>query len=221
MSELLKNLLKSLEAMRIAPESPRPASAAITPTQFLEDALRVAQAPRPESTAITPAQFLERFGISCFYHFTDTRNLPSIKARGGLHPWSQIKGTVVAPGGNDWSHDADAAKGQDNYVHLCFLPEHPMEWVARRDGRIIESRFLRIDPSIIHTPGILLCPDVANKSGVEMLGLAEAVGEMDFEIIAPAHKQWLDPPLFERKKQACKYELLVPATIPLSLISGI
>ena len=172
------------------------------------------------SDAITPSDFLQRFGINCFYHFTDTRNLPSIQARGGLLPWSQIKGDVVAPGGNNWSHDADAIKGQDNYVHLCFLPEHPMEFVAKKDGRILDSRFLRIDSSVIHTPGILFCSDVANKSGVEMLDLATAVATMDFEIIAPAHK-WLDPSLFERKKRACKYELLVPGQVPLSLISGI
>jgi hypothetical protein len=198
MNDLLKKLLETLQAGNF-PVSGQPTQA---------------------SGIITPSEFLQRFGITSFYHFTDTRNLPSIKAHGGLLPWSKIRGNVVAPGGNDWSHDADAIKGQDNYVHLCFLPEHPMEFVARKDGRIQESRFLRIDPSVIHTPGVLFCPDVANKSGVEMMDLTTAVSEMDFEIIAPAHK-WLDPSLFERKKRACRYELLVPGRIPLSLISGI
>ncbi len=170
---------------------------------------------------MTPDQFLKQYNVKCFYHFTDTRNLPSIKARGGLFPWSKLNSEVVAPGGNEWSHDADAVKGQDNFVHLCFLPEHPMEWVARRDGRILESRFLRIAPEIIYRDGILFCPDVANKSGVDPLPLAQAVVEMDFEIIAPAHSQWLDPPLFERKKRAAKYELLVPRHISLSIISGV
>jgi hypothetical protein len=121
MNDLLKKLLERLQAGNV------PASG--EPTQA--------------SGIITPSEFLQRFGITSFYHFTDTRNLPSIKAHGGLLPWSQIRGNVVAPGGNDWSHDADAIKGQDNYVHLCFLPEHPMEFVARKDGRIQESRFLR------------------------------------------------------------------------------
>lgn len=174
-----------------------------------------------ESVGITPAEFLHKFGITCFYHFTDTRNLASIQAHGGLLPWSHVKGKVPAPGGNDWSHDADAIKGQDQFVHLCFLPEHPMEFVAKRDGRIRESRFLRIDPNIIHTPGVLFCPDVGNKAGVPMLGLTDAISQMDFEIIAPAHNRWLGPPLFERKKAACRYELLVPCKVPLSLISGI
>lgn len=178
-------------------------------------------APAPVATKPQTQVFLERFGIASFYHFTDTRNLPSIRQMGGLFPWADVKGRVTAPGGNDWSHDADAIKGQDKYVHLCFFPEHPMEFIARRDGRITQSCFLRIDPSVIHRPGVLFCPDVGNKSGVPMLGLDEAMAEMDFEIIAPGHKQWLEPPLFERKKRACKYELLVPGMIPLSLISGI
>lgn len=173
------------------------------------------------STEITPAAFLRQFGFSSFYHFTDTRNLASIRAHGGLLPWSQVKGKVPAPGGNDWSHDADALKGQDDYIHLCFFPEHPMEFVAKREGRILESRFLRIDPSIVHKPGILFCPDVGNKAGVPMLCLADASSQMDFEIIGLAHKRWLEPPLFERKRVAMKYELLVPGKIPLSLISGL
>lgn len=168
---------------------------------------------------MTPDQFLKKYGIKCFYHFTDTRNLPSIRTRGGLYPWSQLNGGVIAPGGNDWSHDADAGKGQDKYVHLCLFPEHPMEWIARRDGRIMESIFLRIAPDIIYRDGILFCPDVANKSGVDALPLAQAVKEMDFEIINQAHSHWLDPPLFERKKRALKYELLVPGQISLSIIS--
>lgn len=132
-----------------------------------------------------------------------------------------MKGKVLAPGGNDWSHDADAIKGHDQFVHLCLLPAHPMEFVAKRDGRILESRFLRIDTSIIHTPGILFCPDVANKSGVPALQLTDAISKMDFEIISPAYNGWLDPPLFERRKKARKYEMLVPCKIPLSLISGL
>lgn len=182
---------------------------------------QAASASSLESAGITPTEFLRKFGITCFYHFTDTRNLASIRAHGGLLPWSHLKGKVPAPGGNDWSHDADALKGQDQFVHLCFLPEHPMEFVAKRDGRILESRFLRVDSSIIHTPGIQFCPDVGNKAGVPMLDLADAVSQMDFDIIAAAHNRWLDPPLFERKRAACKYELLVPCKIPLALISGI
>jgi hypothetical protein len=212
---------KPMNRQAVASEEFRKAIESMTVKESMTANRRAVGTPSLESVGITPAEFLRDFGITCFYHFTDTRNFQSIQAHGGLLPWAQIKGKVPAPGGNAWSHDADAIKGQDQFVHLCFLPEHPMEFVAKRDGRIIESRFLRIDPSIIHTPGILFCPDVGNKAGVPMLSLAQAVSQMDFEIIAPAHSRWLDPPLFERKKIACKYELLVPCKIPLSLISGI
>jgi len=198
MSDFLKMNSKSFEGMRT------------------QSSMRTAQI----SAVVTPSQVLEMFGIRCFYHFTDTRNLASIEACGGLLPWSQAKGAAVAPGGNDWSHTADAIKGQDTYVHLCFLPEHPMEFVAKRDGRILESRFLRINPRIINMPGVLFCADVANKSGVKTLSLSEAVAQMDFDIVAPAHGR-ISPALYERKNRASRYEVLVPRKIPLSLISGI
>ena len=72
-----------------------------------------------------------------FYHFTDTRNLPSIRAHGLLSMRElRQRGIVVTPGGNDWSLDADQRSGMDGYVHLCFFKGHPMEWLATQDGRI-------------------------------------------------------------------------------------
>ncbi|WP_186002521.1 DarT ssDNA thymidine ADP-ribosyltransferase family protein, partial [Mycobacterium sp. KBS0706] len=66
----------------------------------------------------------------CFYHFTDTRNLPSISAH-GLLSMQELRArglTVSATGGNSWSLDADSQCGMDAYVHLCFFDSHPMEW---------------------------------------------------------------------------------------------
>ncbi|MBA3243069.1 MAG: DUF4433 domain-containing protein [Acidobacteria bacterium] len=63
---------------------------------------------------------------SYFYHFTDTRNLASI-AKYGLLSLRQLSDRgikVAAPGGNEWSHDADRHKGLDDHVHLCFMDEH-------------------------------------------------------------------------------------------------
>lgn len=165
--------------------------------------------------------FLEKHSITCLYHFTDIRNLQSIRDSGGLFPWARIKNQVPAPGGNDWSHDADEKKGHDSYVHLCFLPAHPMEFVAKKDGRIIESRFLQIDTSVIFKDGVLFYPDVANKAGVEPLNFEEAIKILDFEIIDLAKRSWLDEVQFKRKQNACKYEILIPDDIPSSLIKGL
>jgi hypothetical protein len=59
--------------------------------------------------------------IPFLYHFTDRRNVPSIKAMGGLFPLSELlqkQVAIPAPGGNQWSHDADALKGMSQHSML-------------------------------------------------------------------------------------------------------
>ena len=171
---------------------------------------------------MTPEQFISYYSISCFYHFTDIRNLNSIHQNGGLLRLSELRQRQIeipAPGGNDWSHEADTRIGLDQYVHLCFISEHPMEYRAKQDNRIIQSVFLEIDPKIINCEGVFFCPDVSNKAGTPRLTIAEACKVMDFEVIYK-RTDWRDPMIQERRKQAKKYELLVPIDIPLNMIKG-
>ncbi len=94
-----------------------------------------------------------QYSVTSFYHFTDQKNAASIRERGGLYSLAALREMgieIPAPGGNDWSHDADAMKGLDQYVHLCFRPNHPMEYVARQDGRITDPVYLQIHPD--HPP---------------------------------------------------------------------
>jgi len=167
--------------------------------------------------------FRKRFSIACFYHFTDRRNLPSIKAHGGLMALSELnrRGVAVpAPGGNAWSHDADAIAGVDDYVHLCLINDHPMEYRATQEGRIENSVYLQIAPEVIELEGIMFAPDVSNKSGVKLLTLEEALTAMDFEVIY-TRTDWRDPAIQARRKVAKKYELLVPRQVPADLIRGL
>ena len=85
--------------------------------------------------------------IPALFHFTDRRNVPMIRDMGGIYPYAELKRRGVqipAPGGNEWSHDEDGRRGLDEYVHLCFRPNHPMEFAARSEGRIQDSIFLEI-----------------------------------------------------------------------------
>ena len=43
-----------------------------------------------------PSEFIQRYKVRCFYHFTDTRNLPSIRANGGLLRLSQLIARKIA-----------------------------------------------------------------------------------------------------------------------------
>ncbi|MCO5064311.1 MAG: DUF4433 domain-containing protein [Rhizobiaceae bacterium] len=158
--------------------------------------------------------------IPFFYHFTDRRNLPMIREAGGLYPIAQLEKMglkVPAPGGNEWSRDADAFKGMGNYVHLCFRNNHPMEHVARQAGHIGDTVFLQIHPSVLQFEGVRFTNDVSNKAGVESVPIDKAGGMIDYEVLY-TWTNWSDADIKLRLKQAEKYELLVPQFIPLALI---
>lgn len=92
----------------------------------------------------------------------------SIREHHGLYSLAALRKMGVeipVPGGNEWSHDADERRGLDQYVHLCFRPNHPMEYVARQDGRITDSVYLHIHPDVLHLEGVMFAADVSNKSG--------------------------------------------------------
>lgn len=168
-------------------------------------------------------EFLDRNRVAGFFHFTDERNIPSIKENGGILSLAQLRERGVrptAPGGNQWSHDADTRIGLDAYVHLCFMDWHPMEYVARQEQRVGVTRFLQVDPSVMLLDGVLFTPDVSNKAGVCPLSFEEAVETMDFSAIYD-RLDWRDPEVKERRRVASKYEILIPSIVPLSLIRGI
>lgn len=167
-------------------------------------------------------QFLQ-YAVTSFYHFTDRRNAASISERGGLYSLVALREMgieIPAPGGNDWSHDADEMKGLDRYVHLCFRPNHPMEYVARQDRRIADSVYLQIHPDILRIKGVMFTADVSNKAGVEVIPLADALEIIDFKVLY-TRTDWSDPEVQQRLRQAEKYELLVPNHVPMKYIRNL
>ena len=156
-----------------------------------------------------------------FYHFTDTRNLATIRSHGLLALNRQGTGArATAPGGNDWSHDADRRTGMDGYVHLCFRDNHPMEWQARQDGRIAQSVFLRIAPEVLRIPGTLICDMVSNHADARPAAAATMLGQLDLAVLYE-RTDWRDAKIQARLQIATKYEILVPGHVPLELITKI
>lgn len=164
-----------------------------------------------------------RYAVTSFYHFTDRKNAASIREHGGLYSLAILRAKgieILAPGGNEWSHDADEMKGLDQYVHLCFRPNHPMEYVARQDGRISDSVYLQIHPDILQIKGVMFTADVSNKSGVEIVSLEDALKVIDFEVLY-TRTDWSNSEIQKRLKQAEKYELLVPDHVPMKYIRNL
>lgn len=161
--------------------------------------------------------------ITLLYHFTDRRNLPLIREHGGLYPMAKLrkkKIEVPAPGGNEWSQNADGVKGMDEYIHLCFRNTHPMEYVARQEGRIKDTVFLQIHADVLLWDDVKFTPDISNKSGVKIYSMEQAKKLIDFEVLY-TRTDWSDREVQKRLQQAEKYEILVPKKIPLELIRNL
>jgi hypothetical protein len=159
--------------------------------------------------------------IPFLYHFTDSRNIHSIQKGRGLFCTAELRnrGIDFYPAGNEISLDADERFGMDKYVHLCFDLNHPLEYLARCDGRIRRTTWLYIAPLVLEVEGVLYCPEVANKACTTLIPIDDAVDMIDYEALYS--KGWRDPDLFERFREAQKCEILVPGHIPLKYIKRI
>ncbi|MBZ0099275.1 MAG: DUF4433 domain-containing protein [Taibaiella sp.] len=159
---------------------------------------------------------------STFYHFTDSRNLPMIQQHGILSTGllksnGLFEGTVT--GGNEWSLNADERFGMHKFVHLCFMNQHPMEWIAKKEKRIESTVFLQIDPKILRVPGVLITKEVSNKAGCSPMP-PEKLDELDLEVVYE-RTEWTDVAVKSRLKLAKCYEVLVPDKIPVDYIRNL
>lgn len=156
------------------------------------------------------------------YHFTDKSNFPSIGTK-GLVSKTQMKVEGWWPdatGGNQLSWSLDELRGIDQYVSLCMTKNHPMKYLAQRDGRLPEPRYLAIEPKALALPDVRIAFGVANSNGVEILPIADAIPKLDTEILY-ARTDWTSAEVQQRLAAAEKFEVLVPGRVPRELIAGI
>lgn len=81
--------------------------------------------------------YLRSHGVRYFYHFTDCKNLPSIKRHGGLFSWYYCNShdiKIPYPGGNSDSRGLDTRHGLQDFVRLSFCDDHPMAYRLHCDG---------------------------------------------------------------------------------------
>jgi hypothetical protein len=163
---------------------------------------------------------LEKYKVDALWHFTDEANIESISSNKGLLSFSELQRNnvvILAPGGNTWSHDADKRNSVHDYVHLAFVKEHPMLFIARKEQRIKTPVWLKIDVSVILDQNVRFTNAVANKAGVQLLTSNEAREQIDFEVLF-TRMDWKNPEVKERRKKALKSEILIPKCIPFEKI---
>jgi hypothetical protein len=161
--------------------------------------------------------------IPFLYHFTDRRNLQLIRELGGLFPLAELEAhgiEIPAPGSDEGSRLVDRRKNLHRFVHLCFKNNHPMEYVARQEGRIGDTIFLQVHASVIQWNGTLFVPGMANTTGIMFHTMEEARGMIDYEVLY-TRTNWGDPEVQQRLQAAEKCEILVPRAIPLDLIRNL
>lgn len=96
---------------------------------------------------------LDEYKIVKLYHFTDRDNLESIIKNGGLYSWMDCerKGIKInKPGGSPVSRQLNSGRNLEDYVRVSFTTQHPMMYVAMKDGRISNPVILEIDPEVIY-----------------------------------------------------------------------
>jgi hypothetical protein len=90
------------------------------------------------------------------YHFTDASNVSSIM-KNGLLSWQELKRRRIRhrPGSNFLSRHLDKRKGLEDYVRLSACRNHPMAWVAVKEGRIKNLVWLSVADDVLDHPDVL------------------------------------------------------------------
>lgn len=97
-------------------------------------------------------QVLVSNGIRYLYHFTDIRNIPSIKRHGGLFSWYYCKNnniSIPCQGGDYDSRELDKKYGLQDYVRLSFCDDHPMAYRLQQSGSDIKVLRIKIDVALL------------------------------------------------------------------------
>jgi len=159
---------------------------------------------------------IQKHRIVSLYHFTDSRNLWSINSYGGLYSWRYclVNGiTIPCPGGNTLSRDLDRAKNMDEYIHLSFTPNHPMLFIAQKDGRINKPIIMRIDPSVIYWDSTLFSDRNSAATMANIGGSLDDFLRIEFSIACGSFWSTDD------EKSLIQAEVLVKNHIPLKNIN--
>ena len=213
---LKKRWLKSLSVPQHLIEPFRAFSAETQEAIFtLKDATVPAQTRKENWRAFK--RIVAHQGIKYLYHFTDFRNLESIKEHGGLYSWSSCEQRgieIPAPGGNLDSRRMDRSRNLQDSVRLSFNRLHPMKHVARKEGRVKDIRILAVDPFVIYLNPTLFSDVNANDAKARIGGDIESFERIRFDI---ATGRWDG----EMEKKFFQAEVLVKTHVPLHLIKRI
>lgn len=161
--------------------------------------------------------YLTSNGIRYLYHFTDRRNLDSIRRNGGLYSWYYCENhdiSIPYPGGGEQSRNLDRWHGLQDYVRLSFCNDHPMAYRLKQDGYNLVLLRIKIDVALLSET---LFSDINAADGAHHHGRTmDDLRRVDLSA-TQQHYVSSSSPIF-KKHQA---EILVKTFIPLEYIENI
>jgi hypothetical protein len=171
-------------------------------------------------------KILQENGIVGFYHFTDRSNIKSIKENGGLFSWyycdlNRIE--IPMPGGSPSSRQNDTIKGKKDFVRVAFNKEHPMLFIAQKDGRITSPIWLDIDIEVAYFEHT----EFSDKNAAAFSSYTPIIGKevqhlenIRFDILNKAERI-KHFKLSENEKPFNQAEVLVKKWIPIEYIKNL
>jgi hypothetical protein len=169
------------------------------------------------------------FGIYSIWHFTDVKNLLGILEAGGLLPSELLDMNEVTPSGDPTARAREVKLGLHQYVHLCFFPEHPMEWAIThnpsRHPELREVIWLEISTNVLTRKDVCYTYQMANTKNARKLDEEAAIADLNLGFLFPSKsKAHFNQNIMYEKRDvrsvALKHEILVPGKIRLSDIKN-
>lgn len=163
---------------------------------------------------------LDEHRITKLYHFTDRDNLESIIKNGGLYSWMDCerKGIKInKPGGGELSRSLDRKDNLQDFVRVSFTTQHPMMYVAMKEGRISNPVILEIDPEVIFWSDTKYADSNATRNDAHIGNGIDDFLRIHFNSIKV--RKHFDLP--EEEQPYFQAEILVKNYIPLEYIKNI
>ena len=155
--------------------------------------------------------------IRYLYHFTDRRNLDSIRRHGGLYSWNYCDThniDIPYAGGDSTSRSLDCRYDLEDYVRLSFCNDHPMTYRLTQNG--YDLVLLKIKVEVAELEATLFSDMNATDNNCRYGGTLADLQRVDLNATQQHYLRSTDP-LF-KKHQA---EVLVKTFIPIDKIINI
>lgn len=126
---------------------------------------------------------------------------------------------IPVSGGSMGSRENDKTNGKKDFVRVAFKKDHPMLFVAKNDGRILQEEWLNIDIKVAYFKNT----EFSDKNAAAFSSYKPIIGKevsnlenVHFDILK---KRYFD--LEEDEKKYYQAEVLVKTWIPIDYITNI